>query len=388
MRILSDSTEDGSTANDGTIPLDPAVTRELFLEWRSPRFGTLNPERMNNPVWEWLIKSRVSAYHANERFGMLSARESEPCWCFDRLGQSSTLLPDGRLVLIAGEHEDHYDPDFHIYNDVTVLHTDGRVDIFGYPRETFMPTDFHSATLMGDRIVIVGNLGYPDQRQAGKTPVMVLDMETLAISGVQTSGSQPGWIHHHEATLAGDGCSILIQRGKLDRGGEDRSLVENIDDWRLHLADWRWERLTDRRWPRWEVRRADGKPNHLFDYQQALWAKQRPELYGPDGEVAKVVKGFNIPPLAERLGRDPDLELFLRRYKPQIAHEELTDSPAEYNVYRIRIEGVMVRYVEEIDYIHLTVEGELPKVTLDALARDLCEKLSALENAPCELTRL
>ena len=31
-------------------PLDPAVTPELFREWRSPRFGRSNPERLNNPV--------------------------------------------------------------------------------------------------------------------------------------------------------------------------------------------------------------------------------------------------------------------------------------------------------------------------------------------------
>ena len=31
-------------------------------------------------------------------------------------------------------------------------------------------------------------------------------------------------------------------------GNENGSLVENLDDWRLHLADWRWERLTERKW--------------------------------------------------------------------------------------------------------------------------------------------
>jgi len=33
-------------------PLDPKVTRSLFLEWRLPRFGTENPQSMNNAVWE------------------------------------------------------------------------------------------------------------------------------------------------------------------------------------------------------------------------------------------------------------------------------------------------------------------------------------------------
>ena len=60
----------------------------------------------------------------------------------------------------------------------------------------------------------------------------------------------------------------------------------------------------------------------------------------------------------------------------------------EYNVHRIKVEGTVVRYVEETDSIQMTVEGELPQKTLDALTRDLRDKLSALENAPCELIGL
>jgi len=57
-------------------------------------------------------------------------------------------------------------------------------------------------------------------------------------------------------------------------------------------------------------------------------------------------------------------------------------------IARIEVEGVVVRYVDEMDSIRMTAEGELPQKTLDTLARDLVDKLSALENAPCELIRL
>lgn len=80
-------------------------------------------------------------------------------------------MPDGRAVHIGGEHEDYYDPDFFIYNDVTVVGPDGSIKIRGYSRGVFPPTDFHSATLAGDAILIIGRLGYPDQRVAGRTPV-------------------------------------------------------------------------------------------------------------------------------------------------------------------------------------------------------------------------
>jgi hypothetical protein len=387
---MSDAEANPADVSADAVPIDPAITTELFQKWRSPRFGTSNPERLNNPVWEWLVKSRINAYLATERLNGPSAMEAGPGWCFDRFGQSSNQLPDGRVVFIAGEHEDSYDPDFYIYNDVVIQHPSGQIEIFGYPREVFPPTDFHSATLVSNRIVLIGNLGYPENRRPGTTPVKILDLESLAVSAVKTSGTSPGWIHAHKATLAVDGHSILIQRGKLDRGGEDRSLVENIDDWQLNLNDWSWERLTERRWPRWEVRRNDGEMNHLFDYQQAIWAKQMPELENAVKERARLNKDLEIPTLKEALGKSPDLELFARRYKPPLAHEELAkaEPEEEYNVHRIKVEGVVVRYVEEMTCIQMTVEGELPQKTLDILTRDLLDKLSALENATCEVVRL
>jgi hypothetical protein len=70
----------------------------------------------------------------------------------------------------------------------------------------------------GNRIVIVGSLGYPaDRRPAGPTPVTTLDLGTFSISSVSTSGASPGWLFGHHAVLSGDGSSILIEKGKLDR---------------------------------------------------------------------------------------------------------------------------------------------------------------------------
>ena len=94
------------------VKRDPAVSRDQFVEWRSPRLGRANPEPMDNPVWVWLIRTGINAWLATEAYDGPSAMDAGPGWCFDRYGQSSTELPDGRVVLIAGEHEDGYDPDF------------------------------------------------------------------------------------------------------------------------------------------------------------------------------------------------------------------------------------------------------------------------------------
>ena len=95
-----------------------------------------------------------------------------------------------------------------------------------------------------------------------------------------------------------------------------------------------------------------------------------------------------MPSLQEELGKSPDLDLFARLYKPPVTHEELASKVDEYNVHRIKVEGVVVRYVEGMDSIQMTVEGELSQKTLDALTHDLRNKLSALENALCELIGL
>lgn len=360
-------------------PLDPAVTPVLFQEWRARRFGRSNPERMNNPVWEWLVRSKLDAYLATQRLHGPSAFEAGPGWCFDRFGQSSTDLRDGRVVLIAGEHEDYYDPDFCIYNDVVVRHPNGKMDIFGYERRIFPPTDFHTATLAGDRLIIIGCLGYREDRRPGTTPVMVLDLDAFAIAPVPVTGAPPGWLHKHQPTLSEDGATILVQGGKLDRGRDDGSLVENIDDWRLHLADGRWERLTERRWQRWEIVRRDRKPNHLWGIQQALWHRE----VRWDKEFREQMEQLN-----RELGREPNLDLMATLYQPGVPHEQRPAVESEYRVLRISVEGITVRYVEDMRSIQLTVEGELPQQIVDVLTSDLLGKMIELENAPCDLKPL
>ncbi len=93
-----------------------------FRAGRSPRFGAKNGERMEIPFWTAMIRAGVSAWEASELFD--DVERASPVWCAQRFGQSITFLPDGRIVQIAGEHEDHYDPDFCIYNDVFV-HIEG-----------------------------------------------------------------------------------------------------------------------------------------------------------------------------------------------------------------------------------------------------------------------
>ncbi|CAE7386905.1 unnamed protein product, partial [Symbiodinium sp. CCMP2456] len=151
-----------------------------YEENRSPRFGSANPDPMDNPFWDDMIRLGGSAYSARKHFDDTDALDSA-VWCFDRFGTSVTPLPEGRFVQIGGEHEDFYDPDFCIYNDVVIHDGQGGFQILGYPRDVFPPTDFHTATLVEDAIFIVGCLGYTDQRMAGSTPVFRLAVDSWKI---------------------------------------------------------------------------------------------------------------------------------------------------------------------------------------------------------------
>jgi ankyrin repeat protein len=95
-------------------------------------FGNANPQLMNFPFWRAMVACGQTAYHARAHFDQ-GRLDDGAVWCFDRFGKSFTELADGRVVEIAGEHEDHYDPDFCIYNDVIVHHGDGNFEIYGYP---------------------------------------------------------------------------------------------------------------------------------------------------------------------------------------------------------------------------------------------------------------
>ena len=222
------------------------------------RYGTANPEKIQSELWVRCIREGWGGYALRKHFeakggvtgpkGAIcrdyvhsSYRDTEPgpFWSWERFGQTSTQLPDGRIIHIAGEHEDYYDPDFCIYNDVVVEYPDGRLEIYLYPKDIFPPTDFHTATLFGDHIILIGSVGYTDMRRVGETQVLKLNTRTLSIEPVITNGEGPGWISRHRAELLDD-THLLILGGKLET---EKGYVRNGELFLLDLATMRWKRM-------------------------------------------------------------------------------------------------------------------------------------------------
>ncbi len=251
----------------------PERSLEDFERYSSRSFGRFNPERVHNPFWTAMVQSGGSASLAEMKYaqaaralrkGKASApprkpsktwndprvkpgteplhERGYPIWCYQRFGTSINRLPDGRFIEIAGEHEDFYDPNFCIYNDVIVHDGQGHCEIYAYPADVFPPTDFHSATLAGEFIYVIGNLGYRPDRRPGFTPVYRLNIHSLRIERVETGGDMPGWINAHDALY--DGTSkIRISGGRCAVWENEKlNLVDNRHVFELDLATLKWTR--------------------------------------------------------------------------------------------------------------------------------------------------
>ncbi|HEU5136455.1 MAG TPA: ankyrin repeat domain-containing protein [Steroidobacteraceae bacterium] len=250
MRLLQAGADPAELSDEARralvgLPEEPSTSLltnsvQEFRRAANRRFGTRNPEEIDEPFWIAMIKAGVGAWHASKLFKEVSV--DSPVWCAARFGQTISFLADGRVIQVAGEHEDGYDPDFCIYNDVFV-HDRGSIRVFGYPEEVFPPTDFHTATLVDDRLLLIGSLGYVGKRRYGRTPVFSLDVATFEIRPLHPMGPNPGWIYKHRAVLQPNG-EIVISGGKIaiETDGEEQH-IENDKRYALDPAKLIWRRL-------------------------------------------------------------------------------------------------------------------------------------------------
>ncbi len=357
----------------------PTEVLAEFDSWQSPRRGALNPENQTNVVWSWLAKTRASPQAAHEAAG--AGEQKSPGWCFNRFGQSETELADGSVIYIGGEHEDHYDPDFYIYNDVVLLRPDGSIEIYGYPTEVFPPTDFHTATPFGDEIFILGGLRYPDERDHSDTLVYRLQLSDFSIHLVKSCGNAPSWLYDHTAELDNARQTIVCSGGQVSHEHTGRT-VENLTTWEFDLTKNTWSSLESKSFQRWILVREDESYNELWGIERVAQASRSTRK---DDFAEKYRADF-----AAR-GHEVDAELYEARFTPPFPHTpiEATDPYGDdHRVHRFAVEGVVVRISEDMHEIAITVEGELSPDLLGSLERFGLETYSAIEGVPYKSIRL
>ncbi|YAF94592.1 MAG: ankyrin repeat domain-containing protein [Nodularia sp. CChRGM 3473] len=251
LQMLLDAGEDLNDINDEMRQLLTGVgncdlihiSQSQYLAGKHRRFGKSNPEVMEVDFWKAMVSSGFDAWQAKRTFNDTNIYSPPAVWCFKRFGRTITQLPDGRIVEIAGEHEDAYDPDFCIYNDIVVYQGDGNFQILGYPKDIFPPTDFHSETLVGEYIYIIGSVGYGGERIFDETPVYRWHCDTFKIEKVKTSGEKPGWISRHKAYYQ-EPAKIHITGGKVCvMVDQKEEYFDNVISYTLDLTNFRWSRM-------------------------------------------------------------------------------------------------------------------------------------------------
>ncbi len=316
------------------------ISPETYLEHCKRRFGDANPERIANPIWEWMVRERHNPYVARKALGLetdfggcMIARN--PDWCFQRMGMPVVKMHDGREISIAGEHEDSYDPDFCIYNDVIVRKGDN-VAIYGYPREVFPPTDFHTATLINNDIWLIGSLGYSEERGGAMPQVCLLDTRTYEIRRVSTSGESPGWISHHKTVLLKDGVTVEVCGGEVLRnGGETEKGRTNFDTFHLHTETRVWKKMSNTSvWRQFRIMYDEDITRRMELIE--LWMRWH------TGEVLNEL-GYPVDPA-------PD-----------------SNETPEHHVHTVHVDGVPVRIEDSWREVRVVIEGVLPEATVQSL---------------------
>lgn len=366
--------------------LNSQQIKEFLLSYQAFKnqvFGIQNPTDITNTFYQWVIKHNLSAWDIQRHIVDLSAydddRDARPIWCHARMGQSRTELPDGRIILIAGEYEDAYDPNFCIYNDVTVIYPSGDIEIYNYPKSVFPPTDFHTATLVGDDIIIIGSLGSPIDRQYSNTPVYRLNTHSFKIQQVATRNSM-GWVHHHRSILKDN--RIVVTGGQV-LINDTAPLLDNIDTWVLNLNTLIWKNTTHlaKKWQRFYAKRQDNSCLTLWQYEQLAYEVGVNNLEQIK-HYAKVIENL--------IGKVPDLDSYCQLLVPPIIHEvsRILEDKRDSMDYdqTLYIDGIKVGYKTKDDNcIQVIIEGKLSEDKLELLQQNLRHKLEKVENIACEI---
>ncbi len=215
--------------------------REEYEQGKLVREGTTNPEKMEVPFWDAMVRSGANPFRVSKDFGDEHSPQLTRTWSFVRMGYSITPLPDGRVISIGGWEAC-------LHNDVIVLYDKGRFEIYGYPHSAFLPIADHTATLVGDDIIVIGGYGENQDSEFDSTPVYCLNTKTLAIERLEISGQNPGLIFSHKAILFssnGQAGEIHLYGGSIvpaNSGKAQNEAISNEATFVLDLASLQWRR--------------------------------------------------------------------------------------------------------------------------------------------------
>ncbi|MDU8928171.1 hypothetical protein RXV86_12305 [Alisedimentitalea sp. MJ-SS2] len=195
-----------------------------------------------------------------------------------------------------------------------------------------------------------------------------------------TQGDAPPWLYDHKAECARGGARLICTEGQVTHQPTDRT-VENLTTWEFDLAKMSWEFIETKPFQRWILLREDESYNDLWGIEQVARANR-------SSRKSTIAERYRTE--FEERGLIVDVELFEGRFSPPIPHRKIEPDTAseDHKTHRILIDDVVVRFTEDRHEIVVTVEGELPMKTLEALEQHGLRTYSTLEGVPYKSVRL
>ena len=142
-----------------------------------------------------------------------------------------------------------------------------------------------------------------------------------------------------------------------------------------------WSKVETKGFRRWLLVREDEGYNDLWAIGQVVGAMRnsRDDRFAAQYQAEFAKRGHVV-----------DATLFNSRFSPPIPHSPVDPIPEQdsHRVHRLLVEGVMVRIVEGMDEIAVTVEGDLGSELLQSLQQFGREIYSALEGGPYKIIQL
>lgn len=221
-------------------------------------------------IFYWLIKAEVLfSYEILEAFEQYNLELNKLAWIPPRLrlgvSSESIFKKDIFDLFIGGntaevdwkwyDSKDYYDPDFMIYNDVTIQYFDQdfkfSYEIWNYPKEQFPPVYSHSTVYdeRTNKVYITGGLGSGNRQRKGITEIYQFDLESKDIQKIEAVGVSPPCLHNHDTKMWNYDL-IEMKGGYIIKDG---IAIKNLYVWYFHLKTEIWSQQELEKYHHWLI---------------------------------------------------------------------------------------------------------------------------------------
>lgn len=334
----------------------------------------------------WLIQCDVLfSYEIKDYFQQKQFHIEEPLWTPPhlRLNQSRQSIFKKHIfnIAIGGntaatdwkeyDYNDYYNPDFKIYNDVTIRHFDSKYELWNYPEEQFPPVYAHDTVHDKniDFVYITGGLGSGDRQRKNITEIYQLNLETKDIEHIEALGDSPPCLHNHHTKMWNDDL-IEMRDGDILKNGK---AIKNLYVWYFNLKTKTWLKKDQEIYQHWLITSSNS---------DGLFLDISKEILKMEDE-----KNYSVELIEERkqdifkfYGYIPDYKIYLNLYRPvkEMYFSEVTGYIDRYSSYVCILNGQVYHCFEGYNRIEVAFQSSASNEFQKFIINDLKVKLKKM----------